>query len=232
MARGIFISGTDTDVGKTAVATAILRQAVAAGLACRGCKPVASGVGHAETDAGRLWLAAGKAGSPEDVCPQSFQAAIAPTQAAAAEGRQVDDKLLRTCLTPHSDADLIVVEGAGGLFSPLSDVTRNADLARDLGLPVVVVDSVRLGAIGRTLATVTAARAVGLHVAAVVLSVTEPLEETATSPPDSRAAIAHASLAELRRWLPDLPVSWLAYQADEIEPKMDWYALAAAIEAQ
>ena len=78
----------------------------------------------------------------------------------------------------------------------------------------------------------TAARAVGLHVAAVVLSVTEPLEETATSPPDSRAAIAHASLAELRQWLPDLPVSWLAYRADEIEPKMDWYTLAAAIEAQ
>ena len=228
MASGLFISGTDTDVGKTAVAVAVLRQGVAAGLDCRGCKPVASGVGSGASDATRLWQATGSSGPEEAVCPQAFAAAAAPEQAAAAEGRQVDEALLRTCLQPHAGADLVVVEGAGGLFSPLSPTMLNADLARELGLPVVLVDTARLGLIGRTLASVTAARAVGLTVAAVVISEVTAADEHDEAA-DSPAVIASASLADLRRRLPDLPVGWLGHNATRVEPLIDWQRSAAPL---
>ena len=228
MASGLFISGTDTDVGKTAVAEAVLRQGVEAGLICRASKPIASGIGSGVSDATRLWQATGRSGPEEAVCPQAFAAAAAPEQAAAAEGRQVDEALLRACLQPHVMADLIVVEGAGGLFSPLSPTMLNADLARELGLPVVLVDSARLGLIGRTLASVTAARAVGLTVAAVVISeVTAAGDHEET--PDSPAVIACASLADLRRRLPDLPVGWLGHNATRVEPSIDWQQSAAPL---
>ena len=173
MTKGLFITGTDTDVGKTAVAVAILQQCVLQRIDCRAYKPVASGVQSGPSDIDRLWSASGNAGTRDDVCPQSFQLPVAPEQAAAAEGSQVDDALLRQGLYPHMRADLVLIEGAGGLFSPLSHHTLNADLARDFQIPVVIVDSSRLGSIGRTLTAVTAAESVGLTVSAVVLSQSE-----------------------------------------------------------
>lgn len=233
MGTGIFITGTDTEVGKTAVATAILRQLAEGGAECRAYKPVASGVTPEGSDPERLWQATGCRGRLADVCPQAFQAPVAPEQAARAEGRTVDELLLRQGIAPLLTAELVVVEGAGGLFSPLGPGTLNHDLARDLGLPLVVVDAARLGLIGRTLATVTAARAVGLTVAAVVIS--ETAAGPATEPadrPDSPVAIAAASLADLRRRLPDLPIGWLGHGAERIAPEIDWRGLADAVRRQ
>ena len=173
MTKGLFITGTDTEVGKTAVAVAILQQCVLQRIDCRAYKPVASGVQSGPTDIDRLWSASGNAGARDDVCPQSFQLPVAPEQAAAAQGTQVNDALLRQGLYTQMSAELVLIEGAGSLFSPLSHQTLNADLARDFQVPVIVVDSSRLGAIGRTLTAVTAAEAVGLTVSAVVLSQTE-----------------------------------------------------------
>jgi dethiobiotin synthetase len=230
MAAGIYIAGTDTDVGKTAVAMAVLRQLVTAGNDCRAYKPVASGVLPGHSDPEQLWQAAGCPGLLAEVCPQVFQAAIAPEQAARAEGRRVDERLLRQGIVPHLASDLIVVEGAGGLFSPLGPGILNADLAHDFGLPVVVVDAARLGLIGRTLATVTAARAVGLTVAAIVISETAAVAATELPDrPDSPAAIVAASLADLRRRLPELPIGWLGHRADQIEPAINWGSLAAPL---
>lgn len=230
MAAGIYIAGTDTDVGKTAVAMAVLRLLVTAGSNCRAYKPVASGVLPGQSDPEQLWQAAGCPGELADVCPQAFRAAAAPEQAAQAEDRRVDEQLLRQGIVPHLVGELIVVEGAGGLFSPLGPTTLNADLACDLGLPVVVVDAARLGLIGRTLATVTAARAVGLTVAAVVISETAAFAETGPAHhPDSPVSIATASLADLRRRLPELPIGWLGHRADRIEPPIDWGRLAATV---
>ena len=169
MTKGLFITGTDTDVGKTSVAVTILQQCVSLGIHCRAYKPVASGTQSDPSDIDRLWSASGNAGTHDEVCPQSFQLPVAPEQAAAAEGRQVDDNLLRQGLKPHMLAELVLIEGAGGLFSPLSHQTLNVDLARDFQIPVVLVDSSRLGAIGRTLTAVTAAESVGLNVSVVVL---------------------------------------------------------------
>lgn len=225
MVRGVFVTGTDTDVGKTAVAVAILRHLVAAGRPVGAYKPAASG-GAAGGDAAALWAAAGRPLSLDAVCPQVFSAAIAPHRAARVAGRQIDERLLRTGFEPWRAAGgIVVVEGAGGLFSPLGDTTLNVDLARDLGLPLVVVDAARLGAIGRTLGLVRAARAEGFAVAAVVLSQVAPLagaEEDPTSP----AGIAHDSRDELAARLPGVPVGMLAHAAERITPALDWATLA------
>ena len=224
--RGLFVTGTDTDVGKTAVAVAIIRLLVAAGKAVGVYKPVASGVASAEDpagDPGRLWEAAGRPGRPAEVCPQVFPAAIAPARAAAAAGRSVDESLLGAGIVAWQASDVVVVEGAGGLFSPLAGDTLNVDLAREFALPLVVVDAARLGSIGRTLATVRAARAEGLSVAACVLSQVTP-PRGRPGDPDSDEQIAADAGADLRRLLPNVAVTRLGHGATAFAPPIDWWA--------
>lgn len=223
---GLFVAGTDTDVGKTAVAVAIVTELAAAGVRVGAYKPVASGASSAGGDADRLWRAAGRPLTLEAVCPQAFALAVAPADAARAEGRAIDEALLRRGIEPwRAASDLVVVEGAGGLFSPLGPRTLGADLARDLDLPLVLVDATRLGMVGRTLASVRAARAEGLRVAAVVLSQTVSPRAPADDPAGD-AAILRSGLAELRSRLPDVPVAVLAHGAARVEPTLDWRSLA------
>ena len=229
MTGALFVTGTDTDVGKTAVAVAIVRQVTAAGRRVGVYKPVASGVTHeAAGDAARLWEAAGRPLSLAAVCPQAFSAPLSPPRAAGAAGRTVDDRLLRSGIEAwRAASDIVVVEGAGGLFSPLSDQSLNLDLARDLSLPLVLVDAARLGAIGRTLMAVRAARAEGLTVAAVVLSHATPPRGSADEPTgDTR--IARDSAADLADRLGSIPVGILGHGATRVDPVIDWWSLAAA----
>ena len=224
---GLFVAGTDTDVGKTRVAAAIVRQVRAEGCRVGVYKPVASGVAAAAdeaSDAFALWDAAGRPLAPSDVCPQAFAAAIAPAASARAEGRAVDERLLRTGLDRWRQGfEMVVVEGAGGLFSPLGDQTLVVDLAREFALPVVIVDAARLGAIGRSLAVVRAARAEGISVAAVVLShVTDP--GSATGPAAPRT-IARDAAAEIESRA-GLPVTILDHGSNRMPPGIDWRALA------
>jgi dethiobiotin synthetase len=226
--RGLFVVGTDTDVGKTAVAVAMLRGLVAAGRRVAAYKPVASGIAAAAEPGGdpeRLWEAAGRGGAIAEVCPQCFPLPLSPPRAARAAGRIVDEPLLRTGLKAQGDHELVVVEGAGGLFSPLAAATLNADLAREFGYPLVVVDAARLGAIGRTLATVRAARAAGLTVAACVLSQATPPRGEPDDPVGD-IAIAAANAADLALLLPDVPVTLLSHGATAFAPPLDWWALA------
>jgi dethiobiotin synthetase len=226
---GLFVVGTDTDVGKTAVATAIVRGLRAAGHRVGPYKPVASGIASPADDRGdpwRLWDAAGRPLTLEQVCPQSFAAAVAPPAAARAEGRAVDERLLRRGLDAWTDtSDVVVVEGAGGLFSPVGPATLVVDLARDFGWPIVLVDAARLGAIGRSLATIRAARAERLRVAAVVLSHTVP--PGIDDGPASLAAIAREAMAELAART-GLPVAALDHGATRLPSGIDWLALASA----
>lgn len=226
--RGLFITGTDTDVGKTAAAVAIVKSLVAAGRRVGVYKPVASGILGADKAGGDpvlLWSAAGRPGSPSAVCPQVFQAPMAPPHAASIESRQVDERLLREGLSGWTESsDIVVVEAAGGLFSPLGDHTLGVDLARDFCFPIVIVDSTRLGAIGRTLATVRAAQSEGLTVAACVLSeVTVPGADVG---PANDHAIARVALAELCRRLPGIHVTRLPHGSDTFVPPIDWQEVA------
>ena len=225
---GLFLTGTDTDVGKTTVAVAVVRLLVAAGLRVGVYKPVASGVpaGTSPSDARRLWDAAGRPLSLEAVCPQVFSLPLSPPRCAQAAGGGVDERLLRDGLTEWQRAsDLLVVEGAGGLFSPLGERVLNADLARDFGLPLVVVDSARLGAIGRTLATVCAARASGLSVAAVVLSQVLPDSDGEVAELSS-GEIARANLADIAQHMGATPVTLLPHGAAAFSPPLPWHQLA------
>lgn len=228
-ARGLYVAGTDTGVGKTAVAVAVVRQLVGVGVRVGVYKPVASGVSSdafTASDPGLLWEAAGRPFSAAAVCPQWFRAAIAPPQSARVEGRRVDEQLLRSGIVPWVESsDFVVVEGAGGLYSPLGDVSLNVDLARDLALPLVIVDAARLGAVGRTLATVRAARADGLRVAAVVLSHAEPAGVVDPRDPAAAENVGRYARDELSARLAPVPVGLLGHGADRVVPDIDWMAL-------
>lgn len=224
---GLFVVGTDTDVGKTAVATAIVRSLGVQGRRVGVYKPVASGLSSLADERGdpwMLWDAAGRPLTVEQVCPQAFAAAIAPPAAARAEGRVVDDRLLRRGLDVWTGiSDVVVVEGAGGLFSPVGESTLVVDLAKEFAWPLVLVDAARLGAIGRSLATICAARAEGLRVSAVVLSHTAA--PTGADGPASAGAIAREAAA----WITSrsgLPVAVLDHGATVLSEGIDWLSLA------
>lgn len=224
--RGLFFVGTDTDVGKTTTAVAAVTELVAAGVRVGVYKPVASGAVGSGGDADRLWQAAGRPLAREIVCPQAFAAALAPADAARAEGRVVDEGLLRSGLESwRAASDLVVVEGAGGLFSPIGPQTLVADLVREFRLPLVLVDASRLGLVGRTLMAVRAARAEGFQVAAVVVSQTAPPRGDRDDPVGDEA-ILRSGLDALRTRVPDVPVGVLAHGAARVAPTLDWMALA------
>ncbi len=172
MSRGLFVSGTDTGVGKTVVACALVRGLRARGLDVGAMKPVETGVGpEGPLDALALREAAGGGDPLEDICPQRFVLPAAPTVAATAEGRAVDLAALRAAyarLAARHDA--LVVEGAGGLLVPATDGVRMADLAGELGLPILLVARAALGTINHTLLSLEAIEARGLELAGVVIS--------------------------------------------------------------
>jgi dethiobiotin synthetase len=175
---GLFITGTDTCVGKTYVAALIAQSLAAAGMRVGVYKPAASGCRHEgdrliSDDALALWTAAGKPGDLDRVCPQRFAAPLAPHLAAEAEGKTLDAKLLREGLRYwRQRGDFVLVEGAGGLMSPLGEKDYVADLAHDFGLPLIVVSRNVLGTINQTLQTLITAATYrsGLAVAGVVLN--------------------------------------------------------------
>src|SRR5579872_7123263 len=174
--RGLFITGTDTGVGKTWVAAGVIRALCGRGVRVGAYKPAVSGSrpgldGPVWDDLTELQAALGTDLPIDAISPQRFAAPLAPPVAARLEGRQVDAALLRSGIDWwRGKADFVVVEGAGGLLSPLSDRDLVADVARDLGLPLVIVGRLSLGTINHTLLTVEAARARGLAIAGIVLN--------------------------------------------------------------
>jgi len=174
--RRLFFTGTDTDVGKTYVASLAVAELCHSGQSVAVYKPVASGCEQrgelrVSGDAVALWEAAGRRGTLHDVCPQRFLAPLAPAAAAAAEGHTVDDALLLSGIDAvGSGAQWLVIEGAGGLLSPLSDSQLNSDVADKLDAELVIIAANRLGVIHQVLATVLAAKALGLPVLGVILN--------------------------------------------------------------
>jgi dethiobiotin synthetase len=176
MTQGLFITGTGTGVGKTYVAALIAKALRKSGKRVGVYKPVASGCelvngGLISPDAVALWEAAGRPGTLEQVCPQRFAAPLAPHLAARVEGRRVDPRLLRDGINFWREtSDFVLVEGAGGLMSPVSDEDYNADLAAEFGYLLVVVAANVLGTINATLQTLITARSRNLPVAGVMLN--------------------------------------------------------------
>lgn len=178
--KGYFITGTDTDSGKTVVAAGLAHALRRAGQRMAVMKPVASGCeqtpsGLRNADALAL-IAAAEAGQPyERINPYSFAPPIAPHIAAAQAGVDIDAGLIRdTAQGLAADADVLLVEGAGGWRVPLGDELDMAGLARRLGLPVILVVGMRLGCINHALLTVEAIAHDGCRLAGWVANTVDP----------------------------------------------------------
>ncbi len=225
---GLFITGTDTSVGKTYVAALIAQSLVASGRRVGVYKPAASGCtrdaqgGLVSEDAVTLWEAAGRPGDLEHVCPQRFTAPLAPHLAARAEGRVINADLLRRGLDYwRSRSEIVLVEGAGGLMSPLGEDEYVADLARDFGFAIIVVSRNILGTINATLQTLIAASVYrgGLNVAGVVLNHPAPAASDDLSLASNRGELAARSKAPL--------LAVVAFGGKGFDSVVDWWALAA-----
>jgi len=170
--RGLFVTGTGTEVGKTVVAAVIARSYATAGERVAVFKPAVSGLADGgEADHALLRRAAGSSQSDDEIAPYRYDPPVSPHLGAELAGERIDPaRLLATARAASEGSDLVVCEGVGGLLVPLTLGYLVRDLARDLGLPVVVAAPPGLGTINHTLLTVESARAVGLDVAAVVLT--------------------------------------------------------------
>lgn len=225
MTRGLFITGTGTGVGKTYVAALVAQALCAVGKRVGVYKPVASGCRLEDgrlvsPDAIALWEAAGRPGELEHVCPQAFAAPLAPHLAARMEGRAVDPRLLRAGFDYWNEhCDIVLVEGVGGLLSPVSDNDYNADLAAEFGYPLLVVSANVLGTINATLQTLTAARTfrTGLPMAGVVLNWPESRSNDPSTESNRDELVQRC----------DAPVLAEVRYGGELDCEVDWWALAA-----
>lgn len=190
----LFVAGSHTEIGKTHVACALLRAARGRGLSVDALKPAVSGFDPADwaaSDPGRLLGAMGRplvAAELAAMSPWLFAAPLAPPSAAALEGRLLPlAPIVDFCRArlDASTADFIVVEGVGGLMSPLADEATVLDLMLALGLPAILVGGGYLGAISHTLTALEVMRSRGVEPRAVVLS-----EDADPNAPDLAAAAA------------------------------------------
>ncbi len=167
----LFVTGTDTGVGKTFVACGLATALRRDGRRVAVMKPVETGVVDLPEDARRLREAAGDVASLDDVCPYRLRAPLAPAVAARLEGVTIDvDGLVARIDARRRAGDVLLVEGAGGLLVPVAGRTTYLDLAVRLALPVLVVAANRLGTVNHTALTTRVATAAGLRVVGVVLS--------------------------------------------------------------
>jgi dethiobiotin synthetase len=180
MTQAFFITGTDTDAGKTLVATALLHLAQDSGLSTLGIKPVAAGCARVQgnwinEDARQLMRASSGSPAYATVNPVALREPMAPHIAAEREGRKLQvAELLRHCRPLLDTADFVVLEGAGGWLVPLNATESMADLAIGLGCPVILVAGLRLGCINHTLLTAAAIAASGLPLAGWVANQIDP----------------------------------------------------------
>ncbi|QXP85725.1 dethiobiotin synthase [Methylococcus sp. Mc7] len=174
--RGLFVTGTDTGVGKTQIAAALTRLLDERNLIVRPRKPVESGCRRegdrlVPEDARALQAAARTDETLERICPYPLEPPLSPERAAMLANMRLDlDDLKSACLEGVAETDFLLVEGAGGFYSPLASGVLNADLAAALPLPVLLVAADRLGAIGHTLLTIEAIKRRGLALVGVVLN--------------------------------------------------------------
>ena len=172
-----FVAGTDTEVGKTFVACALLHALRKQGLSAIGMKPVAAGTDQhgRNDDVEALLAAAGVAAPRELVNPYLFTPAIAPHIAAAEENRAIDiERIVEAFNALRPLADALIVEGVGGFCVPLGPRIDTADLAQRLALPVILVVGMRLGCINHALLTQQAIVARGLTLAGWIANRIDP----------------------------------------------------------
>jgi dethiobiotin synthetase len=208
--KAIFVAGAGTDIGKTYVSAGLLRCMRAHGQSARALKPVMSGFDPAraaESDAGRLLAALGRPATAAEIAaiaPFRYAAPLAPDAAARREGRtlMLDDILLVCRDALAAPGGPLLIEGVGGVMSPIARDATGLDLARALGLPVLLVAGTYLGAISHALTAALAVRGAGLEIAALVVN---------------ESAVESVGVAEtldaLGRFAPDIPITTIERDA-------------------
>ncbi len=223
--RGLFITGTDTEVGKTYVTSTIDRCLVKAAKKVGVYKPVASDCIRENdqilsADAVALWESANRPLTLDQVCPQKFEAPLAPHLAAKAEGKSIDSNLLRQGIENWNEkCDIVLVEGAGGLMSPVSDDEFFADLAYDFGYPLIVVVPNILGCINQTMQTLITAATFreGLEIAGIVLNDVRTCE-------GDESVSTNAEEITKRSMIPI--IGTVEYQGQDMGAEVDWFEIA------
>ncbi len=206
--RRLFVTGTDTGVGKTTVSTAVLSVAGERGFRCVGVKPVESGCpagAELGPDGTRLLEASTVRTPPGDISAYCLERPLSPNLAARYEDVDIRLDVLVELVRRNErrDPDLLLVEGAGGLLVPINDEYLIADVAAALMAEVVIVARDSLGTINHTVLTVEAARARGLRVAGVVLN--QAGEATAPSAvAENRREIERLADVPVLTWIPRL----------------------------
>lgn len=219
--RGFFVTGTDTGVGKTRVACALLRALARHGVRAVGMKPVAAGAvrdgeGLLNEDVAALCASSAVAAPRALVNPYCFEAAIAPHIAAARAGVAIGvDKIISAFDALALTADMVVVEGAGGFCIPLGDECDSAGLAARLGLPVILVVGLRLGCLNHALLTAQAIRQQGLTLAGWVANRIDPHMEAVAENISSLERRLGSPL--LAKW-DYAPAAQLEMPVDRIDP--------------
>lgn len=183
--KGLFITGTDTGVGKTIVACALAAELVRRGMHIAVWKPAETGWDSSAgetSDAARLRRAARSTAPLEEICPYRLSKPVAPAVAARLEGISIDvARLVRLCRKRQASSDLLIAEGAGGLLVPLEGRTTYADLVRDLAMNLLIVAPNRLGVINQTALTARVAASEGIRVIGFVLNSVENRTESQDS---------------------------------------------------
>ena len=179
----LFVTGTDTNVGKTFVSCALIAALRARGRRVAVMKPVETGVESEPLDALALRTAAADPAPLDVICPVRLRAPLAPSVAARLEGRTLDpERLVQNVLSRSAEADVLLVEGAGGLLVPIAGRFTFADLARRCALPLLLVAANRLGTVNHAALTARVAETYNLSIQGFVLSQPEPTtDESAAS---------------------------------------------------
>jgi dethiobiotin synthetase len=178
--KGFFITGTDTNVGKTLVASALVYKFAQDGFKAIGMKPVAAGCEMIEgkllsEDVAQLIAASNVSVPLVHINPYAFEPAIAPHIAAAQAGMEIKlDVISKAYAALTTQADVVIVEGAGGFYVPLSESLDTAALAKALDLPVILVVGMRLGCLNHALLTAEAIGTLGLQLAGWVANTVDP----------------------------------------------------------
>ena len=218
----LLVTGTDTGVGKTWITSLLVRCFRQQGINIGAYKPVCSGA-EVNSNGEVVWAdiealrsACGTDPEIDLVCPQRFHAAVAPNIAARMENRLVDSRLLIDGAARwESHVDQLIIEGAGGIFCPLSDELTVMDVAVELNTPTIVVAANRLGVINHTRLTVEALQTHGVNVVAIVLNEIGPASQENSDPSGPTNA------AQIRHWLPKTPLFHCLWGAKEITSLSD-----------
>lgn len=187
---GIFITGTDTEIGKTYVSCLLMRSLIEEGYRVAGMKPVASGATLQDgilknEDALSLMAASNIETEYQTVNSYVFEPAISPHLAAAKAGIEIDCKNIKINFDKLvNQSDVVIVEGVGGWYAPLTMQTTVADMAKELNIPIIIVVGLRLGCLNHALLTLQAIKQTGLtisgwvanHVSENFLSADENIE--------------------------------------------------------